>query len=60
MVASAGFVVHADGVWLHVEAPDGRGAAVNLAEIVGDTAEVTEIFRAWSDDLVSQHLPADA
>ncbi len=39
-VQSAGFLVQPDGVWLHVEAPDGRRAAINLAEIVGDTSEV--------------------
>jgi hypothetical protein len=59
-MASAGFVVQADGVWLHVESPDGRRAAINLAEIVGDASEVAEIFREWSEDLMSQHLPADA
>lgn len=59
-LASASFVVQADGVWLHVESPDGRRAAINLAEIVGDGSEVGEIFREWSEDLVSQHLQADA
>lgn len=59
-IASAGFVVQADGVWLHVESPDGRRAAINLAEIVGDSSEVGEVFREWSEDLVIQHLSVDA
>ena len=49
----AQFHVQADGVWLEVESPDGKRAAVNLREI-GAASEVGEAFRAWCDWHVSR------
>jgi len=43
---SAQFHVQPDGVWLEVETPSGKRAAINLCE-VGATSEVGETFREW-------------
>jgi hypothetical protein len=43
---AAQFHVQPDGVWLEVETPTGRRAAINLCE-VGAASEVGETFREW-------------
>jgi hypothetical protein len=48
----AQFYVQADGVWLEIESPTGKRAAINLRE-VGAASEVGEAFRDWCDWHVS-------
>jgi hypothetical protein len=49
------FFVTPEGVWLQVESPEsGRRAAINIAEVVGDSSEVAEAFKEWSDFHVSR------
>lgn len=55
----AQFHVQADGIWLEVEAPSGRRAAINLRE-VGAASEVGEAFREWCDWHISRVIAADS
>jgi hypothetical protein len=45
---SAQFHVQPDGVWLEIETPSGRRAAINLRE-VSAASEVGEAFQEWCD-----------
>lgn len=54
----ARFHVQADGVWLEVEAPSGKRAAINLRE-VGVASEVGEAFREWCDWHISRMIAAE-
>jgi hypothetical protein len=52
------FHIHPDGVWMEVEAPSGRRATINLAEIAA-ASEVGEVFREWSDWHVGRTLAVE-
>lgn len=54
----AQFHVQADGVWLEIETPAGKRAAINLRE-VGMASEVGEAFRDWCDWHVSRIVAAE-
>ncbi len=54
----ARFHVQADGVWLEIESPSGKRAAINLRE-VGAASEVGEAFREWCDWHVSRVIAAE-
>ena len=58
-IPSAQFHVQPDGVWLEVETPTGKRAAINLRE-VGATSEVGETFREWCDWHVGPVVSSDS
>jgi hypothetical protein len=55
----AQFHVQPDGVWLEIESPSGKRAAVNLREI-GLASEVGEAFREWCDWHVGRIVAAES
>lgn len=55
----ARFHVQPDGVWLEIESPTGKCAAINLRE-VGTASEVGETFREWCDWHVSRVIAPES
>jgi hypothetical protein len=58
-MAYAQFHVQPDGVWLEVETPTGKHAAINLRE-VGTASEVGEAFREWCDWHIGPVVESDS
>jgi hypothetical protein len=56
---SAQFHVQPDGVWLEVESPSGKRAAVNLRDI-GLAVEAGQAFREWCDWHVERAVATDS
>jgi len=55
----ARFHVQPDGVWLEIETPDGKRAAINLRE-VGPASEVGQAFREWCDWHIGAVVSSDS